>query len=139
MNNVELEPKPPFIIPFDIDMWPNPKNLTPEPSGEQVKLGRFRYKFSSRTWIPKDGRRAWFIMDYGPEQGHFKERWLVHDENEFCAGEFTSKEDAMAACERWTIGRADLLTVEWRKPSEDADDSDRGTYIGIVHFTKHGS
>lgn len=101
----------------------------PEPSREQVKVGRFTYMYSDREWVAKSSGDWLASWDRRPDSGHYKERWLVHDESEFCAAVYESRGAAVAACERWTKADAHLLVVAWESAPEEADDSHRGTYI----------
>lgn len=99
-----------------------------EPSKEQVRVGHFRYMFGNYEWKPAaiEAGGLFYSSFFGGAPR--SERWLVHDDNDFCAAEFPSKDEAIAACERWSKADAHLLTVSWDAPPEDADDSNRGVY-----------
>lgn len=56
-------------------------------------------------------------------------RWIAHDGNKHFAGEFDNEEEARRCVENWNTKGGNLVTLEWVAPPEDADDSNRGTYI----------
>jgi len=56
-------------------------------------------------------------------------RWIAHDKNKHFAGEFEDEEEARAAVTAWNTKGGDMITLEWIAPPDDADDSNRGTYV----------
>lgn len=69
-----------------------------------------------------------------------KQRWSAFDPQDEYAGEFPSEQQAMAAVKRWGDNKGSHVLVNWVRPAEDSDDSDRGTYVVKIKgtsFTKN--
>jgi hypothetical protein len=86
------------------------------------------YTAKARVY-PDQATDPFFTCQHSPESYDSEERWICHDRNGDFAGEFKTESEAKKAVDDWNSNGGERVKVTWKAPHEDADGSDRGTYI----------
>lgn len=84
---------------------------------------------------PVDGKN--FTCHHSPTDYCSEKRWICHDKDQHLAAEFETEDEAKQAVDLWNKHGAEKITMDWKNSEEDADDSDRGTYIIALEGTRY--